>query len=62
VLPTNTLSVVDTNSGQILPFGRHPSPRGVEVHDGQVYLLSGQHLLRLDTDGNILGNGDQQRT
>ena len=49
------LFVVDTDTGKILATWPIPSPRGVVARGGELFVLSGSKLVRLDANGQIVG-------
>ncbi len=54
VLLDNRLFVVNSHSGKILDEVTIPSPRGVAVHHGKIFLLSGTSLVQLNADGAVV--------
>jgi len=55
VVLDDKLFVVDAESGKILNTVSIPSPHGVAVHNGKVFLASGNGVIQLDADGNPVG-------
>ena len=55
VLLDDKLFVVDAESGQLLTTVSIPSPHGLAVHNGQIFLASEKTVIQLDADGKPVG-------
>lgn len=53
VLLDNRLFVVNSHNGKIMDRVDIPSPRGVAVHQGKIFLLSGTRLVQLNQQGAV---------